>query len=229
VSKILKIRYRAGSNFDAAINLAKDEFGIDDCQHHSSHIDVKIWIELNDGSKRTVAVECKGTDLHKSLFGKGEGGILETELNKHYLPERDFGIVDEIWIFVGHPYDYRDLCVLDSLVAKHRLIKKSYGSIGAAVDGMFRYAQSLDDKHDYMLGQYINSDKGVPMMVKMLRLFPGITEAFTDEIKLFILENPPEDFLPMVKTLLPKNSNVQRLWWDWFYGGIEPVKNKVGD
>ena len=170
---------------------------------------------------RYTAVELKATDLHQSLCGKGDQGHLETELKTYYLTK-----YDRVWLYVaGHQEDL-DLQMLASKCFKYGVAWKYYAYQVSAVEGIFR-AILEENVIDLAAPEYINEADSCGVLERMLRQFPGLTG---DKIVGLMAElkgtlSPAEILFAIEPLLTPEN--LQRLWHDWFHGGVEPKQNRL--
>ena len=90
-----------------------------------------------------------------------------------YLPQRARGEYHDIMLFVAPYPEPKDGVFLDSICARHRIMKKSYFTPEAAVKGVIDYAEEYKHKVDLSLSEYINMSDRVEVFMKMLRIFPS--------------------------------------------------------
>lgn len=228
--EIIEIIYKAGLTWDRLFYDICQKEGIP-FKQGNSHVDIEILV-IDKGKVQKIAVEMKGTDLHESLVTKEIKGNLRWELKQYYLPKRAKHIYDDVWLFVAPYPDMRDGVILDSICAEHRIIKKSYFTQDSAVKGVIEFAKSWEKPIDLSMPEYINMSNEIDQLSKSLRIFPGFTEEYLQKIREYrdVFNLTPAELLEEVYDIIEEyNPNLARLWYDWYYGGIEPKNNKLGE
>ena len=225
------VSHRAGLTWDKPLAEYCKQKGIR-CYPHSDRTDVLIGFHFDSDVYPIgyiYAFECKFEDLHNSLCGKGIAGELEYELKKQYLPFRPT-VFTRVRIIIAGPVDPWDLAHLSDLCDKYDVVAKFYYTQENAIKGMLSTVANFVPKRDLDEPSYINGGN-IKMDEMMLRLFPGNTEVRIAQNKICLKDHhqlTPEQIFNNYGTHLLLNSNLRRLWCDWWYNGIEPKDNVLG-
>lgn len=177
----------------------------------------------------TIGIECKGTDLHSSLFKTGTETKLTTELRTKY-----FGRFDEVWILVGNGNAVsRDIQTTLSIAWKHRSWNCWVKWWDTQANAVRSLAKMLDEPTpDLRMPEYVNESDAPTVLWRMLRQFPGLSEtkisAFMATLEDRMLVEPVSiisQYLPL--WLQARHSDLYRLWRDWYHSGTEPANNRL--
>lgn len=167
-----------------------------------------------------IAIECKATDLHQSLYYDAAGN-LEWELTQHYV-----GLFADVFLVIAGPQKDQDIAVALSLCCKYGVKCKWYpNGYDNAVKGIDHWIQHYNLEIDLTKPLYANTNKGVPLIYKMLRFFPGLTgDKLLAISKQIDPKMPPEEIIGQIESYLDSESSLYQKWFDWYHGGIEPKR-----
>jgi len=180
---------------------------------------------INYGHKKT-AIEFKGTDLHSSLKGKGRGGNLVLELRTHYL-----GKFDEIWIAIAGAQSQNDIQTVMSKMwtfRQYNIYVKWWDSQEAAVHGIRKMLNTAPVS--LKTPPYVNESDAPTTLWRMLRQFPGMSEAVIGDAMNHCRREQHYTPETQVNYIAKRTKrNIDRLFHDWWFSGIGPKDNKLGD
>ena len=226
-------QFNAGDQWNPVLKLHCMKYNLKHIYETTSHIDLLL------DSK--IAVEFKAEDLHSSLFMKYQiAGNLRWEMQQYYLPLRAQGQIEEIWIYVAltETTSWKDIEALLSYAFDHRIAVKLFESREAAVKDCATQWANYGKPIDLHYPPYINMSLPIPMITKMMRIFPGMTEERIQEYmdryaQSFIETEDPEPIIPeeffewFTDQCKANSNNLERLWYDFWCGGMEPKENTI--